>query len=150
MLFAVSVTEMSLNSHEFEWRPRHMSLLLVLLREGPCRLGLVGFSMTVGTELLLVIETCRGCSVLLDVYVGLVGWALEVGGNCSGGSTIGDLDRRRELSDRERLRDRPRRTRAAMAPKNDSSVGDAGDCAALENVDVGENASEDGDMAPND
>lgn len=37
---------------------------------------------------------------------------------------MGDLERLRDVAPRERLRERPRR-RAEMAPKNDSSVGEA-------------------------
>lgn len=53
-----------------------------------------------------------------------MGRAVEDGGNCSGGITIGDLERLRWSPERERLRDRPR-IREVMAPKNDSSVGEA-------------------------
>jgi hypothetical protein len=38
--------------------------------------------------------------------------------------TIGDLERLRDVALPERLRERPR-IRAEMAPKNDSSVGEA-------------------------
>lgn len=56
-----------------------------------------------------------------------MGWALALGGKCSGGITMGDLDRLRAEALRERLCDRPR-IREVMAPKNDSSaVGDVGE-----------------------
>jgi hypothetical protein len=38
--------------------------------------------------------------------------------------TMGDLERLRDVAPRERLRERPR-MRAEMAPKKDSSVGEA-------------------------
>lgn len=79
-------------------------------------------------------------------YVGDVGWAFD-DGNCSGGR-MGDLDRVRAAGSLERLCDRPRRMRPAMALKNDSSVGDAA-CLWLKG-DVGEAASEVGDMAGDD
>jgi hypothetical protein len=78
--------------------------------------------------------------------VGLVGWALEVEGKCSGGKIIGDFDRLREISAREALRERPRRIRVVMAPKNDASVGDVAPRASRERVAVGESMP--GDIAP--
>ena len=78
--------------------------------------------------------------------VGLVGWALEVEGKCSGGKIIGDFDLSREISAPERLRERPRRIRVVMAPKNDCSVGEVAPRASREKVVVGKSMS--GDIAP--
>jgi hypothetical protein len=78
--------------------------------------------------------------------VGLAGWALKVEGKCSGGKIIGDFDRLREISARERLRERPRRIRVVMAPKKDASVGDVAPRASRGKVVVGESIS--GDIAP--
>jgi hypothetical protein len=66
---------------------------------------------------------CTGTAAGL---VGLTGLATEVYCDCAatGGMAIGDLERLRDVAPRERLRERPR-IRAEMAPKNDSSVGEA-------------------------
>jgi hypothetical protein len=97
-----------LKSQSFECRPLHGSLPLVLLRPASCMLGLF---------------LCTGTAAGL---VGLTGLATEVYCDCAatGGMAIGDLERLRDVAPRERLRERPR-IRAEMAPKNDSSVGEA-------------------------
>lgn len=152
----MSVTEKSLNSQELECLPRHKSLLFVPRLVGPWRLGLVGFAGAEVIELWLLVGAWRGCCGLDDEYVGLdglMGCALEGEGNCSGGRIIGDFERLRETSARERrerLRDRPRLIRVVMAPKKDSSVGEAAVRASREKVEVGESMSEPGDMAPDD
>lgn len=146
--FAVSVTEKSLNSQELECLPRHISLLVLA---GLWRPGRLGFAGGEGTEPWLMVEAWRIFCGLDDVCVGLVGLVGLMGcafeledGNCSGGRSIGDLDRLRGMPARERLRERPRRIRVVMAPKNDSSVGET----AERVVEVGESMS--GDMAPED
>jgi hypothetical protein len=78
--------------------------------------------------------------------VGLVGWALDLEGKCSGGKIIGDFERLREISARERLRERTRRIRVVMAPKKDSSVGEAAPRDSREKFEVGDCMS--GDIAP--
>jgi hypothetical protein len=145
-LLVVSVNEKSLKSQELLCRPRHMSLLPVLRRDGPCRLGRDGAAGVVVIEPWLVVDVCRGCCGLCVAYVGLVGWLLDAWGNDSGGSMIGDLDRSRAFPLRERLRDRPR-ILEVRAPKNEASAGDWGPRAK---VPVGESVSEPGDMAPED
>ena len=61
-----------------------------------------------------------------------------VDGRCSGGITIGDLDRLREDAARERLCDRPR-ILEVMAPKKDSSDGEVvGESMPCEKAERGE------------
>lgn len=70
-------------------------------------------------------------------------------GSCSGGITSGDLDRLLLARLLDRLRERPRRIFSAMAPKKDSSAGEMLPRPRLD-VDVGERASEPGDIVPDD
>lgn len=117
---AEAVTEYPLKSQSFECRPLHGSLPLVVLLPASWRVGLVlcpGVATGPGEVVELVVDACREC----------VGMAVG-----------GDLGRLSGGAPRERLRERPR-IRAAMAPKKDSSVGDA----AMRDVgDVGEYGGE--------
>lgn len=74
---------------------------------------------------------------------------LCVRGSCSGGITNGDLDRLPLARLLDRLRERPRLILSAMAPKNDSSAGDTFPRPRLD-MEVGESASEPGDIVPDD
>ena len=80
------------------------------------------------------------CIGIAAGLVGLVGLAMEVCCDCDamGGITMGDLERLRDVAPRERLRER-RRIRAEMAPKKDSSVGEA---VVRDVADAGEYAGE--------
>ena len=84
-MFAAPVTEKSLNSHEFEWRPRHMSLPLVLRRCRPSMLGRWALLEDDDVDVRLALDACRGCGGLADAKVGEVGWRDDVDGRCSGG-----------------------------------------------------------------
>jgi len=95
----------------------------------------------------LAAETWRDCWGRAGVYVAEVWWAALGAGNCSGGSTMGDLDRLRTAATRDRLRDRPR-MREVRAPKNDSSAGLVGDRKGGEKVDVGDSMP--GEAVPDD
>lgn len=77
-LLAVSVKEKSLNSHEFECRPRHKSLLPVLRRDGAGICGLAGFAAC-PMEPWLAEDVWRGCFGCCGACVGLVGWVCVVG-----------------------------------------------------------------------
>lgn len=115
-LLAVSVNEKSLKSHELECRPRHMSLLLVLRREGVGMGGRDALAADEPMEPWLAEGACRGCLGCCVAYVGLVGceggfrWKVE----CSGDAA------------RDRLRERPR-IFALIALKKESSAGLVGE-----------------------
>lgn len=125
-----------------------MSLLSVLRLDG---VGMPGraaaFADDDGIEPWLAEETCRDCLGRWVAYVGLAGSAVGAGGNCSGGSTSGDLERLRDDPARDRLRERPR-MRDVMALNKVSSAGEVGERRPREYVDVGDSIS--GDAVPED
>lgn len=131
-MLAVSVKEKSLKSQELECRPRHMSLLLVLRRDGVGMVGRWAFVVDDPTEPWLAEETWRGCLGCWVAYVGLAACVVEVRWKaaCSGDAA------------RDRLRERPR-IFAPMALKKESSAGLVGE---REYMDVGECMT--GDAAP--
>ncbi|KAF1361841.1 hypothetical protein EJ07DRAFT_154046 [Lizonia empirigonia] len=109
--FAVSLTEKPPKSHSFECRPRHGSLDELDDVDLLCSCwsaGLVAFA---------------GASVAASCGARRAG--CDCAGSCSGGIIMGDLARFRDVSVRDRLRERSHR-RSVMAPKKAREVGDAG------------------------